>query len=130
MNRTEYVVIVQCDIIKERCPGYLCEKNFHNRTGGFAALPAGKSLRMMNMTCSGCCGRALHRKLSLLLKRLARQEDLARDQVLNPPPPGPPRRPTPSDRRDQIFKSSRRRQRGDGLTDMVRQGVPACHDGV
>ncbi|MFP4356159.1 MAG: CGGC domain-containing protein [Phycisphaerae bacterium] len=81
-SRTEYVVIVQCDIVKQRCPGYLCEKNFHNRTGGFADLPAGKGLRMLNMTCSGCCGRALHRKLSLLLKRLARHEDLSARQVL------------------------------------------------
>lgn len=77
----DYVVIVQCDIVKQRCPGYLCEKNFTNRTGGFADYPADKPIRVMMMTCGGCCGRALHRKLSLLKKRLAAQEQISPEQI-------------------------------------------------
>jgi hypothetical protein len=36
LNQKDYLVIVQCHIVKERCPGYLCEKAFYERTGGFA----------------------------------------------------------------------------------------------
>ncbi len=78
----DYLVIVQCDIVKQRCPGYLCERNVHERTGAFAAYPADKPVRMINMTCSGCCGRALHRKLSLLARRLEKKEGIGRDRLI------------------------------------------------
>jgi predicted metal-binding protein len=80
-SQKEYVVIVQCDIVKQRCPGYLCEKNFHRRTGGFADYPADKPIRVMMMTCGGCCGRALHRKLSLLKRRLQAQEKIGPERI-------------------------------------------------
>ena len=78
MNLAEkdYLVIVQCDIVKQRCPGYLCEKAFHERTGGFADYPKDKSYRVINLTCGGCCGRALHRKLTLLKRTLMKKEQI------------------------------------------------------
>jgi predicted metal-binding protein len=78
----EYVVVLQCDIVKQRCPGYFCEKAFHERTGGFAAYPKDKAYRVLNMTCGGCCGRAVHRKLTLLKRRLKKKEDIDMDKIV------------------------------------------------
>lgn len=82
LNQKEYIVIVQCDIVKERCPGYLCEKALHERTGGFAAYPKDRQYRVINMTCGGCCGRAVHRKLSLLVRKLKKKENIEKDKIV------------------------------------------------
>lgn len=82
LNDKKYVVVLQCDIVKQRCPGYLCEKAFHERTGGFAAYPKDKTYRVIYMTCSGCCGRAVHRKLSLLKRKLKKKEDIDKDKII------------------------------------------------
>jgi predicted metal-binding protein len=81
-TQKEYLVIVQCDIVKERCPGYLCEKAFHERSGGFAAYPKDKSYRVINLTCGGCCGRALHRKLTLLKRTIKKKENIEKDKII------------------------------------------------
>ena len=78
----DYIAIVQCDIVKERCSGYSCEKAFQDRSGGFAAYPADKAYRTIYMTCSGCCGRALHRKLQHLVRRSKKGEGLAKDRIV------------------------------------------------
>ncbi|HBF34691.1 TPA: CGGC domain-containing protein [Candidatus Sumerlaeota bacterium] len=84
MNLAEkdYVVLVQCDIVKERCPGYLCEKAWTERTGGFAEYPKDKPYRMLTLTCGGCCGRALHRKLTLLIRSLKKHEKIMKDRIV------------------------------------------------
>lgn len=82
LNDKDYVVVLQCDIVKQRCPGYLCEKAFHERTGGFAEYPKDKAYRVIYMTCSGCCGRAVHRKLSLLKRKLKKKEDIDKDRII------------------------------------------------
>ncbi len=82
LKNKDYVVIVQCHIVKERCPGYNCEKAFHERTGGFADYPRDKAYRTINLTCGGCCGRALHRKLSNLIRRIRKQEGIAKDRIV------------------------------------------------
>jgi len=82
LNEKDFVVIVQCHIAKERCPGYLCEKAFTERSGGFAEYPAERAYRVLTLTCGGCCGRALHRKLSLFLRTLRKKEGLDRDRVV------------------------------------------------
>ena len=82
MTEKEYVVIVQCHIVKERCPGYLCEKAFHERTGGFASYPKDKVCRVLTMTCGGCCGRAVHRKLTNLLRTIKKKEGIEKGQVV------------------------------------------------
>ena len=78
----DYVVIVQCHIVKERCPGYNCEKAFHERTGGFADYPKDKTYRTLYLTCGGCCGRALHRKLSNLTRRIKKREGIGKDRIV------------------------------------------------
>ena len=78
----DYIVVVQCHIVKERCPGYNCEKAFNERTGGFTVYPKDKSYRIMNMTFGGCCGRAVHRKLSLLTRKLKKEEAISKDRIV------------------------------------------------
>ncbi|MBN1816302.1 MAG: CGGC domain-containing protein [Sedimentisphaerales bacterium] len=82
LTEKEYVVVIQCDIVKQRCPGYLCEKAFHERTGGFAEYPKDKAYRVIYMTCSGCCGRAVHRKLTLLKRSLKKKENIEKDKIV------------------------------------------------
>ena len=78
----EYLVIVQCEIVKQRCPGYLCEKAWHERTGGFAVYPKDRSYRVIHLTCGGCCGRGLHRKLTLLKRTLKKKENIDKDKII------------------------------------------------
>lgn len=82
LKEKDYVVIVQCHIVKERCSGYNCERAFHERTGGFAAYPKDKTYRMLNMTCGGCCGRAVQRKLSNLTRRIKKEEDIGKERII------------------------------------------------
>lgn len=77
----DYLVIVQCHLVAQRCPGYYCEKAFHTRSGGFVHCPPEKPLRSLYLTCGGCCGRALHRKLSRLLRVLNKEEQVTKDRV-------------------------------------------------
>lgn len=78
----DYIVIVQCHIVKERCPGYICEKAFHERTGGFTDYPKDKDYRKINLTCGGCCGRAVHRKLSNLIRMIKKKEGITKDRIV------------------------------------------------
>jgi len=78
----DYLVVVQCDIVKERCPGYLCEKAFHERTGAYADLPVERALRRINLTCGGCCGKALHRKLTNLARTMKKKEGFDKSRIL------------------------------------------------
>jgi predicted metal-binding protein len=82
LAKKEYVVILQCHIVKERCPGYLCEKALRERTGGFAGYPKDKPYRYLSLTCGGCCGRATHRKLTQFLRTIAKKEGISKDQVV------------------------------------------------
>ncbi len=78
----DYVVIVQCHIVKERCSGYNCELAFHERSGGFAAYLKDQKFRMLSLTCGGCCGRATHRKLSNLIRRIKKAEGITKDRIV------------------------------------------------
>ena len=77
----DYLVIVQCHLVKQYCPGYFCERAFHHRTGGFADWPKDRTPRMISLTCGGCCGRPLHRKLALLIRKLAARESIAKERI-------------------------------------------------
>ncbi|MDH7569410.1 MAG: CGGC domain-containing protein [Armatimonadota bacterium] len=82
LAQKEYVVVVQCHLVKQRCSGYFCEKAFHYRTGGFAAYPSEKRYRMISLDCGGCCGRPLHRKLANLTQKLRQSEGIPTEQVV------------------------------------------------
>jgi len=84
MNITEklYIVIVRCELVAQRCSGYFCEKAFHERSGGFAAYPKELAYRTLYITCGGCCGRALQRKLSHLARRIRQKEQIGKEQIV------------------------------------------------
>jgi predicted metal-binding protein len=82
MKDKNYIVVVQCHIVKERCSGYNCERAFNERTGGFAAYPKDKTYRMLSLTCGGCCGRAVHRKLSNLIRRINKAEGITKERIV------------------------------------------------
>jgi len=78
----DYIIIVQCDLVMQRCSGYFCEKAFHQRTGGFAAYAPDRLYRTLYLTCGGCCGRALHRKLANLMSKIEQKEQVAKDRLV------------------------------------------------
>ena len=81
MENIKYLVVVQCHIVKERCSGYLCENAFFERSGSFSDYPKDASIRFLSLTCGGCCGRAVHRKLSNLLKKIKQKENIEKDEI-------------------------------------------------
>ncbi|MHC4260670.1 MAG: CGGC domain-containing protein [Planctomycetota bacterium] len=78
----DYIVILQCHIVKERCSGYSCERAFYERSGGFSPYPKDRQYRMLNLTCGSCCGRATHRKLNNLVRRIKKDEGIEKDRMV------------------------------------------------
>lgn len=81
MGDKVYLVIVQCHLVMQRCSGYFCEKALHERSGGFAGYAPDEPLRTLFMTCGGCCGRALHRKLGNLVQKIHAKEGIGKDKI-------------------------------------------------
>jgi predicted metal-binding protein len=82
MENIKYIVVVQCHIVKERCSGYLCEYAFNERKGGFSKYPKETKIRFLPLTCGGCCGRAVHRKIYNFLKMARKKEKLKKENVV------------------------------------------------
>jgi len=82
MTDKDYIVVVQCDIVKERCSGYFCEQSLHAREGAFSGYDKEKTFRTLYVTCGGCCGRALHRKLAHLARKLKENEGIGKDRIV------------------------------------------------
>ncbi|HBM15379.1 MAG TPA: CGGC domain-containing protein [Lentisphaeria bacterium] len=78
----KYIVIVQCHIVTEKCPGFFCENAFTKRVGAFTEYKGNSHIRCITVSCGGCCGRAVHRKLSLLLKTLKKREGIEKESVI------------------------------------------------
>ena len=81
MNK-DYIAVVQCHLVKQRCSGYFCEKAFHDRTGGFSEYSQERPYRTLYMTCGGCCGRAMHRKLANLILKINKQEGIGKERLV------------------------------------------------
>ncbi len=81
IQEKDYIVVVQCDIVMERCSGYYCEKAFNERSGGFAVYPREKAYRTLYLTCGGCCGRAVHRKVYNLIAAIREEEGVKKDRI-------------------------------------------------
>jgi predicted metal-binding protein len=82
MPEKDYIVVVQCEIVKQRCSGYHCERAFHERTGGFAAYPKDREHRVLTLTCGGCCGKAVQRKLTHLVRKMKKAEGIGKDRIV------------------------------------------------
>ncbi len=75
-----YVVVVQCDkAVHQVCPGFLCEHAFNARTGGFARYPADQKMRYAAISCGGCPGTAVLRKLINVKHNFKKREQLSHD---------------------------------------------------
>ena len=81
VEEKDYIAVVQCHIVKERCSGYYCEKAFFHREGGFVDYPREKSYRTLYLTCGGCCGRAVHRKLDDLVRSIKKREKVSSNHI-------------------------------------------------
>ncbi|MGD2094663.1 MAG: CGGC domain-containing protein [Phycisphaerales bacterium] len=81
MREKDYIVVVQCHIVKERCSGYMCEYTFAKRKDLFSEYPGERDIRFLNLTCGGCCGRAGHRKLSNLIKTIKKKEGIDKEKI-------------------------------------------------
>lgn len=81
MDDVRYIVVVQCQIASQACSGYFCEKAFRQRTGGFAAYPREADIRILYLTCGGCCGKGTLRKLGHLARK-AVKDGVPRDGIV------------------------------------------------
>ena len=82
MQQESYIIVVQCHIVKQRCSGYFCEKAFFHRTGKFIEYPKESNYRTLYMTCGGCCGRAMHRKLGHIVRKIRKREDTGKESIV------------------------------------------------
>lgn len=82
MTNKDYIAIVQCHIVKERCSGYLCEQSFNERKGAFSDYAKDKNYRTLYLTCGGCCGRAIHRKLKHLVSTIGKKEGMEKAKIV------------------------------------------------
>ncbi len=81
-NQKTYIAVIQCHLVKQRCSGYFCEKAFNERSGEFLTYAGKENLRILYMTCGGCCGRATHRKLANLIRMSKKRENITKDQIV------------------------------------------------
>ncbi len=82
MEEIKYIIVVQCHIVKERCSGYLCEYAFNERKGKFKNYSKDVKIRFLPLTCGGCCGRAVHRKINNFLRMSKKKEGLKKEDVV------------------------------------------------
>lgn len=76
----EFIVIIQCEISKQRCSGYLCTKSFYRKTGKFDGYPDSEYIPF---SCGGCNGKGISAKLQHLAKVLERDEIKKEDVVVH-----------------------------------------------
>ena len=76
---TKYVVIIQCDIARQRCSGFACTNSFYERNDSFKDYT--DDVRYISMTCGGCCGASLASKLEHLSNKLKKKTDIQKDEV-------------------------------------------------
>ncbi len=75
------VVVVQCDqVVHEVCPGFMCEHAFTKRSDAFQEYPP-ENVRYMAISCGGCPGRAVWRKLVNIRNNLKKREQSGTEGV-------------------------------------------------
>ena len=78
----DFVIIVTCHLVAQRCGGYFCERALHHREDAFRDYPAQHPLRHTMVSCGGCCGRALQRKLTHQAGLLQRKESIGKERIV------------------------------------------------
>lgn len=77
----KYVVLVQCEIAKNRCSGMACTTAFYNRDEMFANYS--DDVRYIAFTCGGCCGKGVSARLEHFSRGLAKQGVTKDDVVIH-----------------------------------------------
>lgn len=77
---TKYVVIIQCDIARQRCSGFACTNGFYNRDDVFKDYD--DDVRYISLTCGGCCGASLASKLEHFSNKLSKKTHVKKDEVV------------------------------------------------
>lgn len=70
---SKLVVIIQCDLVQNRCSGYNCSHAFFSKEGAFAGYS--EDTRYITFTCGGCAGVQVGCKLQNLVQRIKRFKD-------------------------------------------------------
>ncbi len=55
---------------------------FTKEMGGVSVYPKDKHFRVNYMTCGGCCGKAVLRKLSQLTRKIYKHEKITKDEII------------------------------------------------
>lgn len=76
----KYVVIVQCDIAHNRCSGFACTQSFYNKVDAFQ--PYAPTTQYISFTCGGCCGKSVAAKFEHFSKKLLKQTELKKEDVV------------------------------------------------
>lgn len=75
----KYVLIIQCDIARQRCSGFACTNAFYNRDDSFQDY--GTETKYLSLTCGGCCGASLASKLEHFSNKLRKNTDIKKNDV-------------------------------------------------
>ncbi len=76
----KYVVMIQCDIVHNRCSGFACTQTFYDRAESFAGYPA--DIPYLSFTCGGCCGKGVAAKLEHFTNKLVKKTELKKSDVV------------------------------------------------
>lgn len=78
--KSEYIVIIQCDISHNRCSGFACTDSFYEKTGLFSEYES--LAKYISFTCGGCCGKSLAAKLEHFAKKTREKKSINKDDVV------------------------------------------------
>jgi len=82
---TKYVVIIQCNLAKNRCSSMRCTNAFYEKTDAFKNY--NKDTKYISFTCGGCSGKVVSSKLtnfSRWLKKLTILKKMKLKYIFHP----------------------------------------------
>ena len=80
MKNKEMVIIIQCDLAHKKCSGFACTNSFYNKEGMFNEYP--ENTKYISFTCGGCCGKLVSGKLSHFTKKMLKQTEISKENVI------------------------------------------------
>jgi len=77
---TKYVVMVQCDLSRNRCSGFACTETFYNKEGLFKVYD--DTTRYISFTCGGCSGKGVSGRMEHFSNKLKKKTNIDKDDVV------------------------------------------------
>jgi len=78
-SKVKCVVVVQCEVARERCAGVHCALSFHRREHFFTGY--GPEVFYVPMSCGGCPGRRVSRLVANVKRVLSRSADIEPEEI-------------------------------------------------